>query len=303
MHNDIMPEKISAVINTLNEERNIRRAIDSIKWVDEIIVCDMHSDDQTIKIAKGLGAKIILHKRSRYVEPARNFAISKASGEWILILDADEQVPESLKEKLVEIANKVDQIDYVRIPRKNLIFGKWIQASMWWPDLNIRFFKKGKVKWGDKIHSSPEVSGLGLDLPADEKWAIVHHNYQTITQFLERMNRYTDIQAEEFKKAGYQFDWRDLVEKPLSEFLSRFFANQGYKDGFHGLALSMLQAYSFMVVYLKLWEMSHFKQQEITIDEFDKERVKSAKSFEYWIKHSKSNSSKFIKFLQRFKKI
>lgn len=303
MHNDIMPEKISAVINTLNEERNIRRAIESIKWVDEIIVCDMHSDDQTIKIAKGLGAKIILHKRSRYVEPARNFAISKASGEWILILDADEEMTGSLKMRLVEIANKMDQIDYVRIPRKNLIFGKWMQESQWWPDLNVRFFKKGKVSWGDKIHRPPKVSGLGLDLPSEERWAIVHHNYQSVSQFLERMDQYTTIQAEELDREGYKFRWIDLLEKPLNEFLSRFFANQGYKDGLHGLALSMLQAYSFMIVYLKLWEKSEFKQQDITIDEFDKERVKSAQAFEYWIKHSKSNSGKFTKFLQRIKKI
>lgn len=297
-----MPEMISAVINTFNEERNIRRVIESVKWANEIVVCDMQSDDQTAKIAKGLGANIILHKRSRYVEPARNFAISKASGEWILVLDADEQVPESLKGRLIEIASKMDQIDYVRIPRKNFIFGKWMQASMWWPDLNIRFFRKGKVKWGDKIHSSPEVSGLGLDLPADEKWAIVHHNYQTITQFLERMNRYTDIQAEELKKAGYQFDWRDLFEKPLNEFLSRFFASHGYKDGWHGLALSFLQALSFLVVYLKLWEMLGFKQQDINLDELNIERLKVAQSIEYWVKHSKSNTNRLKNFLQKFKR-
>lgn len=301
MHNDIMPEKISAVINTLNEERNIRRAIDSIKWVDEIIVCDMHSDDQTIKIAKGLGAKIILHKRSRYVEPARNFAISKASGEWILILDADEQVPESLKERLLELANRMDQIDYVRIPRKNLIFGKWMQESQWWPDLNVRFFKKDKVSWGDKIHRPPKVSGLGLDLPAEEKLAIIHHNYQTISQFLERMNRYTDVQAEELKKEGYKFRWIDLFEKPLNEFLSRFFANNGYKDGLHGLAVSFLQSFSFLVLYLKLWEKTGFRQQDITLDQFDSERIKGAQSIEYWMKHSRSSSS-FKKFLQRFKR-
>ena len=301
MHNVIMPEKISAVINTLNEERNIKRAIDSIKWVDEIIVCDMHSDDQTTEIAKGLGAKIILHKRSRYVEPARNFAISKASGEWILILDADEQVPEILKEKLVEIANKMDQIDYVKIPRKNIIFGKWMQQSQWWPDLNVRFFRKGKVKWGDKIHRPPEASGLGLDLPAEERWAIVHHNYRGISQFLERMDRYTTIQAEELKKEGYKFKWIDLLEKPLDEFLSRFFANQGYKDGLHGLAASCLQAYSFMIVYLKLWEMSYFKQQDISLDELEIEKLKSGKSIEYWLKHSRSNKNPFKNFLQKLK--
>lgn len=291
-----MPEKISAVINTLNEEQNIRKAIDSVKWADEIVVCDMHSDDQTTQIAKSVGAKLILHKKSRYVEPARNFAISKASGDWILILDADEVMPKSLKIRLLEIANEMKQIDYVRVPRKNIIFGKWMQASMWWPDLNIRFFKKGKVKWGDEIHRPPEAVGLGLDLPAEEKWAIYHHNYRSVSQFLERMDRYTTIQAEELQKEGAEFNWRDLLEKPLNEFLSRFFANQGYKDGLHGLVLSFLQAFSFMVVYIKLWEKSEFKQQDVDLTELDQQRVKSGQTIEYWMKEVRSNNP-FKKFL------
>lgn len=296
-----MPEMISAVINTLNEEKSIRRAIKSVLWADEVLVCDMYSDDKTVEIAKKLGARVIYHKRINYVEPARNFAISKAEGEWILILDADEQVPESLKERLVEIANKMDQMDYVRIPRKNLIFGKWMQESQWWPDLNVRFFKKGKVSWGDKIHRPPKVLGLGLDLPDNEKWAIVHHNYETIAQFLERMNRYTTIQAEELKKEGYKFDWKDLLEKPLSEFLSRFFANKGYKDGLHGLALSFLQAFSFLVVYLKLWESNNFKEQDIDLMEFNSQKDKSAKAIDFWIKKSKQSRNLFERLFKKDK--
>lgn len=296
-----MPEMISAVINTLNEEKSIRRAIKSVLWADEVLVCDMYSDDKTVEIAKKLGARVIYHKRTNYVEPARNFAISKAEGEWILILDADEQVPESLKERLVEIANKMDQMDYVRIPRKNLIFGKWMQESQWWPDLNVRFFKKGKVSWGDKIHRPPKVLGLGLDLPDNEKWAIVHHNYETIAQFLERMNRYTTIQAEELKKEGYKFDWKDLLEKPLSEFLSRFFANKGYKDGLHGLALSFLQAFSFLVVYLKLWESNNFKEQDIDLMEFNSQKDKSAKAIDFWIKKSKQSRNLFERLFKKDK--
>lgn len=291
--------KISVVINTLNDEKNIERAIKSVNWADEIVVCDMHSDDKTVEIAKSLEVKVVLHKRLDYVEPARNFAISKASGEWILVLDPDEEIPDSLRERLIQIANKMKEIDYVRIPRKNIIFGKWMKASMWWPDLNVRFFKKGAVSWSDKIHRPPETSGDGLDLEAEEKWVIVHHNYQTVSQFVERMNRYTSVEAEQLKKDGYQFNWKDLIQKPTSEFLSRYFANKGYLDGVHGLSLSLLQAFSFLVVYLKLWEMGKFKEKDVNIDEVEKLKGKAASELNWWFNHISKDRDFWKKFRKK----
>ena len=295
-----MSAKISVVINTLNEESNIERAIKSVDWADEIIVCDMYSEDGTTEIAKKLGAKIFFHKKEEYVEPARNFAISKAANEWILILDADEVITETLARRLQEIANMTKQIDYVRIPMKNIIFGHFMRYSGWWPDYKVRFFKKGQVRWMDKIHRPPETLGQGLDLPADEKFALVHYNYDTVSQFVEKMGRYTTIQAKELKDEGYKFDWNDLFEKPLGEFLSRFFANEGYKDGLHGLALGLLQAFSFLVLYLKLWEMDKFKEQDIVLRQLEVQKEKSAEAINYWIKRSKHPGSLFERI---FKKI
>lgn len=291
--------QISVVINTLNEEGNVERVIRSVDWADEIIVCDMYSEDKTVEIAKKLGAKIFFHKKEGFVEPARNFAISKASNEWILLLDADEVLFKTLSERLVEIATKMQQIDYVKLPRKNLIFGHFMQGALWWPDYNIRFFRKGKVKWVNKIHRPPKTFGQGLDLPADEKYAIVHYNYESISQFLERMNRYSSIQARELREEGYKFDWNDLIEKPLNEFLSRFFANKGYKDGLHGLALSFLQAFSFLVVYLKLWESSDFKGQDIDLVQLKDQKDKSAKNINYWIGKSSRSGNFFERFFKK----
>ena len=140
-----MMGKVTAIINTLNEEKNIERVIKSVAFADEILVCDMYSDDNTAVIAKKLGAKVILHKRTGYVEPARNFAISKAENEWVLILDADEEIPNSLSDKFLDIVNKGGVATFVEIPRKNIIFGHWMKASMWWPDYHVRFFRKGEV--------------------------------------------------------------------------------------------------------------------------------------------------------------
>lgn len=296
-----MQPKISVVLNTLNDEKIIEQAIKSVSFADEVIVCDMHSGDETVNVAKKLGAKVFFHKKEEFVEPARNFAISKASNEWILILDADEEIPETLAKRLQEIVSKTKQIDYVRMARKNLIFGHLIKHSGWWPDYNIRFFRKGKVRWTNKIHRPPETLGQGLDLPAEEKYAVIHHSYETIPQFLDRMSRYTKIEAEQLHKEGYKFDWKDLFEKPMGEFLSRFFASEGYKDGLHGLALSLLQAFSFVVVYLRVWEMEGFKSQELGLSEFKQLSRESGAEIDYWLKYANLSKNTFKRFFQRIK--
>lgn len=289
-----MSSKISVVINTLNEEKNIEQAINSVKWADEIIICDMHSEDKTVEIARRLGTKIFFYKKENYVELARNYAISKASSEWVLVVDADESISEALAEKIKEYIMKPISSNYVEIPRKNIIFGKWMNASMWWPDYQVRLFKRGSVLWNEKIHSKPVTKGEGLKLPPEEQWAIVHQNYQGVSQFIKRMNRYTDIQAKELQEAGYRFIWKDLLQKPLNEFLARFFAGQGYKDGLHGLALSLLQALSFLVVYLKVWEKLNFKEQEINLSEIEDETQVNGKAIEYWFKNENRNFLKKI---------
>lgn len=254
--------KVSAVINTYNEERNLDRCLKSVAdFADEIIVVDMHSSDKTVEYAKKYKAKIFYFEQTRYVEPARNFALSKAGGDWIFLIDADEELSKSLAEELKRISEE-NKVDFVEIPRKNIIFNKWIEHSRWWPDYLVRFFKKGKVNFSEKIHEPPKTQGLSLRLEASEKYSLIHYNIQSVSQYLERINRYSDIQAEELIKAGYKFSWRDLILKPSNEFLSRYFPGEGYKDGLHGLVLGLLQAFSELTVYLKVWERQGFEQQE-----------------------------------------
>lgn len=256
--------KISAIINTWNEEKNIKRCLESIKWVDEVIIVDMYSQDKTVDIAKKFGVKTFSHKYTFYVEPARNFALSKATGDWILIIDADEEIPPGLAKIIKGLTQNHQGLTYFRLPRKNIIFGKWLKYSRWWPDYNIRFFKKGCVQWSEKIHSVPLTRGIGNDLEAKEANAIIHHHYQSVSQYLERMNRYTGIQAEELIKTGYKFRWQDMLKKPMGEFLSRFFVGKAYKDGLHGLVLALLQAFSEMAKYVKVWEKEKFVEQDIS---------------------------------------
>lgn len=277
-----MSPKISVVINTLNEEKNLPRAMASVKnLADEVVVVDMNSDDKTSEIAKKLGARVYAHKRTGYVEPARNFAISKASNEWVLILDADEEITPALS---AEIKRKIksSKPDYYRIPRKNIIFGRFIKHSRWWPDMNIRLFKKGSVSWNEIIHTVPLTIGTGENFPEKESLAIIHHSYDSIESYLERMNRYTTYNAKIKVDEGYKFLWKDIVVKPMGEFLSRYFYGQGYKDGLHGLALSFLQAFSELSVYLKVWQIEKFNEQDLKLDEVISLFNEQEKDMHYW---------------------
>ena len=284
---------ITAIINTHNEERNIIRCLRSISpHVDEIVIVDAESTDKTRQLAKQYTKKIWEYPYKGYVEPARNFAIKKASEEWIILLDADEVMNEELGLKLRQLTGQ-DVYTYYRIPRKNLIFGKWITHSGWWPDYQIRLFKKDSVTWNDEIHSIPITEGKGTDLPVNEQNALIHHHYTSIDQYIERLNRYTSQEARQLVEYGASFEWKNLIEKPTGEFLTSFIMWEGYRSEIHGLALSLLQAFSFLIVQLKVWEYHQFKETETK--EFMDESVNLIKKAHadilYWQKTKKNEQA------------
>lgn len=274
--------KLSVVINAQNVERDLPRALSSIKnLADEIVVIDQGSTDDTFKIAKEFGAKIYKHEPVKYVELTRNFAIGKATGDWILILDPDEEIGKELALEMKKVI-KENKTDYYRIPRKNIIFGKWIANTLWWPDYQTRLFKKGKVSWSEVIHSVPITMDKGGDFEAKEDLAIIHHNYRTVEEYLEKLNRYTSVQADFLVKDGYTFNWKDLIGKPFREFVARYFTGEGYKDGVHGLTLSLLQAFSELVVYTKVWQSTKFEKENVDLKSVVAEMRSKEKDLHYW---------------------
>ncbi len=276
--------KISAAIVVWNEEKTLSDCVKTLSFVDELVIVDNQSTDDTFKIAKSLTDKVYRYKNVGYVEPVRNFAISKTTGDWILVIDPDERIPNTLAKELVNLT-KEDKVDYVRIPRQNIIFDNWMEHSRWWPDYNIRFFKKGCVTWQDAIHSIPITTGRGHDLPSQKEFSLTHYHYKTVDEYLSKLIRYTNQQSSELISQGYKFNSTDLLSKPISEFLSRYFAGEGYKDGLHGLSLSLLQAFSQLVIHLKVWQSEGFKSDKDLFysQSFKKGVIAKFKEFKFWV--------------------
>jgi glycosyltransferase involved in cell wall biosynthesis len=289
----ITSNMLSVVICTWNEQESLPRVVASVKdLADEIIVVDTESSDHTVEVAKKLGCKVFHHKNTGIVEPVRNFSISKAKEDWILLLDADEEVSVTLANAIRQTVSQ-NKVDFCRIPRKNIIFNKWIRSAHWWPDYVYRLFKKGSVVWDDTIHSIPTTKGVGFDYPVDENYSLTHYNYTTVSQFLQRLDRYTDHQLKHLQASNYRFIWKDLISKPFSEFIRQYFARSGYKDGAHGLALSMLMAFSELVLYLKVWQTEHFYPVPINPEEVHKAFQSQTDDYAWWLTQSQIDRASF----------
>ncbi len=187
---------ISCLVHTYNSQRYIEWCLKSLTFCDEIVIVDMYSTDRTIEIARRFTDKIFFHDYVGYVEPARAFGVSKCTYNWILIIDSDEIVPPNLSKSLRKLA-MLDKYDVVLIARRNFIFGKEIIGGGWgfYQDLQPRFFKKNFVTFSDKIHSGYMISScarIGKINSLEE--AIIHFNYDSISQFFRKLDVYTDFE-------------------------------------------------------------------------------------------------------------
>jgi (heptosyl)LPS beta-1,4-glucosyltransferase len=252
-----MKKGISLIIHTKNEEGNIKECIESAQDIsDEVIVADMKSSDKTASIARKMKARVFEVKDYGFADPARNFAISKAEYEWVLQLDADERIGKPLRSKIKKIT-KENKYDVVKFPRKNIIFGKWIKHTGWWPDYQIRLAKKTNIDWTDKVHTPPEYKGKMLKLTSKLVNAIVHYNHPNTDSMLDKIKRYTKFERNLFEREPnitpkYMLDYFE------GEFKSRYFENYGFKDGLHGFVLSKLREYYRFIEFVRYWETKNY---------------------------------------------
>ena len=281
------------VISAHNEGKNIEDCLKSVKnLADEIIVVDNGSTDDTSEIAAKFTKNIYRQENNPLkIDLQKNFGFSKATSDWILSLDADEQVSSEL-EKEIRLKTRDQRPDIVGywIPRKNIIFGKWIQHTGWSPDYQLRLFRRGKGKFAaEKVHEPLVIEGETESFTS----SILHNNYNTVNQFIERLIIYTDSEAKAQIENGYKFKPMDIVRKPFEEFLGRFFREEGYKDGIHGLSLSLLMVFYHLVVMLKIWEYNKFIESDIEISKsFKNESRKIVHEISYWIVEARKKETK-----------
>src|SRR3989344_4639660 len=241
------------VISSVDDANLFNRSLQSYApYVDEIIVGDngLTSEHREIIQKNTPAAKIVPTNNATYVELVRESLNKLASSEFILVIDPDETITGGL---IDELKTHGQSYDYVRVPRKNIIFKKWIEHSRWWPDYQIRFFRKGYVTWEKKLHSVPLTKGAGFDLPASEENAITHYNYESIDHYLSKMIRYAHAEAEE-RMNRQDYSLLSAIRQGLDEFTGRFYFAKGYKDGLHGFILSFLQMFYAFLVYFYWWE-------------------------------------------------
>lgn len=245
--------RISAVLNTFNAARHLDRVLHSLKHFDEIVVVDMHSDDATRAIAERYGARIVDFERCGICEPARNAAIQAASNPWVLIVDADEVIPEALRKHLYEVAAAPDAPAALRIPRRNRFMGKELRSL--YPDYVTRFARRDSIDWPPTIHSQPVVTGRIDTIPSSRRdLAIDHLEENTVASRLEKMERYTEKEVQ--RRGARRYGTGSFMLKPFSRFFRSYILKGGFRDGHPGLLWAMLEAQYKLATMAKQDELS-----------------------------------------------
>jgi glycosyltransferase involved in cell wall biosynthesis len=243
---------ISVCIICFNEEVNIRRCLESVSWANEIIVVDSMSNDRTLDIAAEYADRIYKREWTGYVDQ-KNFALSKAKGHWILSLDADEEVSDSLRREITaEIQKKELKAGY-RIPRRSFYQGRWINHSGFYPDNQLRLFQRDHGRWiGGRVHERVEIDGSIGHLKND----LLHYPYKgSLTGQLRTVNNFSDLLAEDLYEKGKRYHLSLLLLRPLFKFVEVYFAKLGFLDGLAGFIIAVTSAYAMFARYVKLREI------------------------------------------------
>lgn len=245
--------KLSAVIITLNEGANIERCLKSVAFCDEIILVDAGSRDHTLEIATRYQAKVFERPWAGYTQQ-RNDAVKLASGDWILSIDADEEVSEGLRAEIsAELARNPTEVAFT-IPRKTIHFKRWIRRGGWYPNRLVRLFRKDKGLWeGGALHEYWKAEGQIGALKND----LLHHSFRGFSDQVARNNRYSTLGAEDLKKQGVRFSLLALLMRPFAKFVETYFLKRGFMDGYPGFMISISAAYSVFSKWSKLWEMEN----------------------------------------------
>ncbi len=256
---------LSVVIITHNEEANLPHTLESVQPLisdgkGEIIVVDSHSTDRTVEIARSYGAKVFVEDWKGYAAQ-KNSAIEKASADWILSLDADEEVSPQLADGIVKATSrdlKAKRGYYV--PRQNFFLKRWIKHGGFWPDRKLRLFERGAASFGNRaVHEDARLVATAThhNEVGNLEGPLLHHSYPTLSEYVDHMNRYSSLAAEMIMAKGkVRFSVANIIFRPLLTFIYNYFFRLGFLDGREGMLLHLYHAVYVSWKYAKVWELS-----------------------------------------------
>ncbi|NLE75381.1 MAG: glycosyltransferase family 2 protein [Chloroflexi bacterium] len=236
------------MVLTKDEERHLPDCLKSLAWADEVLVFDSFSGDRTVEIARQMGARVAQRRFVDYPRQ-RQAALEAAGGDWVFFVDADERVTPELAAEIGEVILQPTPVGWW-VPRRNIIVGRWIRHTGWYPDYQLRLMRPNRARYdlSRQVHELVVLEGEEGHLRSE----MVHYNYDTWGEFVRKQSRYARFDARILWREGVRPRPWKFVTQPLREFRRRYLTLQGYRDGLHGLLLSLLMAYYQVLVYTQL---------------------------------------------------
>lgn len=242
--------RLSVVVVTLNEGERLRLCLESVAWADEIVVVDAESQDKTVAIAREFTDRVFVRPWPGFA-PQKNFALAQATGDWVLALDADEEVSAELREEMSRVLVGPAALEGYAVPRRNLFWGQWVRHGGFYPDWQLRLFRRGRGRFVERaVHEAVAVDGRVGRLQGP----LLHRSYRNVSDLVQRADRYSTLAAEEWLRAGRPARVLDLVLRPLGRFSSMYLWRLGFLDGWRGLLLAGLYAYYVFMRSAKVLE-------------------------------------------------
>ncbi len=246
--------KISATIITFNEESNIRAACESVAWADEVVVVDSNSTDRTREVAESCGARVITNTWPGF-GAQKQFAVDQAQHEWIFSLDADERVSDELKQSIHSLQSEKDLADGYEVARRTYYQQRWIRGGGWYPDRQLRLFRKSKGRWKQRhIHESVQMDpGARVErLKGD----LLHYTMQDAAHHHRMIGeRYAPLAALQMFEEGRRTSVLGVASAGPAAFIRSLILKGGYRDGFAGFTIASFAAHHAFLKHLMLWEL------------------------------------------------
>lgn len=252
---------LSACIITYNEEESLKNCLEPlIDFVDEIVVIDLGSEDQTVQIARKYTNKIFVHSWVPFADLIKNYAISNTNNNWVLLLDPDERITEELKDDIKDLFNSEDITKFYayNVPFKEYMWGKIVKYGIWGQS-HIRLIDKNYVSWEQTIHGSAKVPEKRIGILNSY---IVHYSHLTINKTIEKFNKYTEIEANEIytrfqpkNKIHVIYLWLRMILESLKQFIAKYIYRKGFLEGSHGMMMAFLRGIYVIITYCKVYEI------------------------------------------------